>query len=282
MQLQGKVALITGASGVIGGTIAKFFAREGCNLVLSGRSLEKLHELAVEISRPEIKIYSMATDVSRKDEIIRLAKFTEEKFGSLDIVVTAAGLYGSIGALAQCEPEEWMKALEVNLFGTAMTIKYCLPLFKKENHNKIITFAGGGEGAMPNFSSYVSSKGAVLRLVETLAEELKTFNIDINSISPGAVKSGFSVALLSAGADHAGGEMYKKTLEQIQDGGTSPEKAASLAVFLASSASDGLTGRHLSAVWDRWQEIPKNLDKIMSSDIYTFRRIKPKDRGYDW
>ena len=71
-------------------------------------------------------------------------------------------------------------------------------------------------------------------------------------------------------------------LKQKKDGGTPPEKAAELAVFLASSESDGLTGRLISAVWDNWHEIPKRLPEIIASDVFTMRRIIPKDRGFDW
>lgn len=282
MILKGKTALITGATGVIGGTIAEFFAREGCNLLLCGQTADKLAELNHKLAVYSIQVETFVCDVSKKDDVIALTDFASDKFGTLDVVVTAAGFYGCIGPLTQCEPEEWISAINVNLLGTMMTIKYCLALLNKNKRNKIITFAGGGEGSMPNFSSYVSSKGGVLRFVETLAEELKIFNIDINSISPGAVKSGFTDNLLSAGKDRAGKVMYEKTLEQVKTGGESPEKAAALGVFLASNESNGLSGKNISAVWDNWREISQHLDEIMGSDIYNFRRIKPKDRGYDW
>lgn len=282
MILKGKTALITGATGVIGSTIAEFFAREGCNLILGGQKAEKLAELKNKLAGNPVNIETFVCDVSQRVEVLALADFISQQFGTLNIVVTAAGSYGCIGSLIQCEPEEWLSAIQVNLLGTMMTIKYCLPLLSQAGNNKIITFAGGGEGPMPNFSSYVSSKGGIWRLVETLAEELKSFAVEINSISPGAVRSGFTDNLLLAGEDNAGKEMYAKTLEQIKTGGESPEKAAALAVFLASDASNGLSGKNISAVWDNWQELPKHLAEIMNSDVYNFKRIKPQDRGYDW
>ncbi len=282
MILKGKTALITGATGAIGSAIAEFFSREGCNLVLCGQTLSKLLELGDTLNKYSVGIETFVCDVSKKEDVMSLAGFIGNKFGTLDIIVTAAGFYGCIGPFVQCDPEDWMSAINVNLFGTMMTIRYCLPLLNKNKQNKIITFAGGGEGPMPNFSSYVSSKGGILRLVETLSEELKLFNVDINSISPGAVKSGFTDDLLSAGKDKVGNVMYKKSLEQIKTGGESPKKAAVLAVFLASDESNGLSGKNISAVWDNWKEIPRHLSEIMNSDIYNFRRVKPKDRGYEW
>lgn len=278
MILQNKIALITGATGVIGKAIAQHFAKEGAILLLSGRSRDKLEELRKEFGSVEV----CQADVSQKSDVVKLVETASKKFGRLDILVAAAGTYGAIGSIENSEPKEWLKAIQVNLLGTMMSVRYALPLLKKSERGKIITFAGGGEGALPNFTSYIVSKAGILRLTETLAQELKQDKIDINAISPGAVNSGLNQEMLKAGKNKAGEEMYQKALEQIEQGGVSPDKAAELAVWLASDASNGLSGRNISALWDNWRDIPKHLDEIMQSDIYTSRRIKPKDRGYDW
>ncbi len=271
---KGKRALITGATGVIGSAIARTFAAQGCVLVLSGRSKEKLDALAKEIPGSVV----VACDVSVEAQVRALFGRVDK----LDILVCAAGAYGDIGPLAESNASEWMRAIAVNLFGTVLCIQRALPMLQKSKRGKIITFAGGGEGALPNFSSYAASKAGVLRLTETLAREEAFKNIGINAISPGAVKSGLTEALIAAGEEKAGTEMYQKNVQQMEEGGASPEKAAALAVFLASEASDGLSGKNLSAIWDHWQDIPRHLKDIMESDVYASRRIKPKDRGYDW
>lgn len=264
MILRNKTALITGATGVIGKTIAEFFAKEGCQVLFASKS--------------------SGVDVTDLDSIKKLMKKAEQELGKLDVLVTAAGVYGEIGTLEQSNPEKWMDAVKVNLWGTAMVIKYALPLLKKSARGKIIAFAGGGDGPLPNFTSYASSKGAVLRLVESLSKELEPYGIEINAISPGLVNSGFVEDLIKAGPALAGEVKYREAVDQVSGKAetASPEKAAGLAVFLASDKSDGLSGKNLSAVWDKWTELPNHLDVLKQTDIYNWRRIKPKDRGYEW
>ena len=283
MKLKNKTALITGATGTIGKTIAKAFAEEGCNLILCGLSENKIEMLKKDFfSSRIVKIVTVRVDVSNKKSLQKLFKKVTEDFKTIDVLVTAAGTYGAIGTIEQIEPKEWLEAIEVNLLGTFMTIKYALPLLRKSPRAKIITFAGGGEGPLERHSSYVASKGGVLRLVETLSAELSP--IEINAISPGFVVSGLVDDLIKAGPERLGKERYEEALKQKKGEAESvlPEKAAALAVFLASPESDGISGKNLSAVWDKWHEFPKHKKELIKSDVYNIRRVKPKDRGYDW
>jgi 3-oxoacyl-[acyl-carrier protein] reductase len=88
--------------------------------------------------------------------------------------------------------------------------------------------------------------------------------------------------VLAAGPEKVGRNFYEKSLKQKEQGGAPLEKGADLAVFLASSASDGITGKLLSAIWDPWEELPGHAAELNKTDIYTLRRIVPRDRGYDW
>ncbi len=283
MKLKSKTALITGATGIIGNAIARAFAEEGCDLILSGSSQKKTDALQEQFFPfPNVKVKTICANVSNKKSMQLLFKKITKDFESIDILVTAAGTYGAIGAIGQIEPEEWLEAIRVNLLGTFMTIKYALPLLRKSSRAKIITFAGGGEGPLEKHSSYVASKGGVLRLIETLSVELSP--IEVNAISPGLVTSGLVQQIIDAGPLRAGGKRYREAIEQQRGEreSISPEKAAALAVFLASRDSNGISGKNLSAVWDKWYEFPKNKKELMKSDVYNIRRIKPKDRGYDW
>lgn len=286
MKLIGKIALITGGNGVIGSTIARSYALEGCAVILVGRSEETLERTRKEImlEAPGADVIYYRADVSKIEDVQRVLATVAKESKRLDILVTAAGVYGEIGTLEQCEPEQWLEAVRVNLFGTMLFTKYALPLLKKSTSAKIITFAGGGDGPLPHFSSYVSSKGAILRFTETVADELANERITVNAISPGLVNSGFVEDLLKAGEERVGRERYQAAKRQLtgEGGVVSPEKAAALAVWLASEKSNGLTGKNISAVWDNYKDISNHLAEIMKSDIYNWRRIKPKDRGYDW
>lgn len=284
MILKNKTALITGAGGAIGGAIAGAFAKEGCRLILCDRSLSSLREMKKEIFLSDSDIVIHETDVSDMESVRQLADFIKESFGSLDILVTAAGIYGEVGSVRECDPARWMDAVRVNLFGTFLCVKYMLPFLEKSGKGKIITFAGGGENPLPFFTSYACSKTAVIRFVQCVAKELEEMKIEINAISPGLVNSGLTKAIIEAGPQKAGKEKYEAALAEANGAKltVSPDKAAALAVFLASSESDGLSGRNISAIWDNWKEIPKNIETIKQSDVYTWHRIKPKERGYDW
>ncbi|EKD71378.1 MAG: dehydrogenase [uncultured bacterium] len=154
---------------------------------------------------------------------------------------------------------------------------------KKNRHGKIIILSGGGATKpMPNLSAYAASKAGVVRFAETLAEEVSNFNIDVNSVAPGALNTRLLQEILEAGPEKVGQDFYHASLKQQQSGGTSLDVGAKLCVFLASKESDGITGRLLSAVWDPWQKLPTMIDELKKSDIYTLRRIVPADRNQHW
>jgi 3-oxoacyl-[acyl-carrier protein] reductase len=155
-----------------------------------------------------------------------------------------------------------------------------LPHFRSQKHGKIINLSGGGATApLPRLSAYAASKAAVVRLTETLAHELRDDGVFVNAIAPGALNTRLLDEVLAAGPQQVGEEFYRKSLEQKNRGGTPLERGAALAVFLASTDSDGISGRLLSAAWDDWQQLPRYRDELARSDIYTLRRITPQDRG---
>lgn len=276
-----KTVLITGATGVIGSCIAEHFFDAGYRLILSGRSEDKLKELKEKFG-DSVLVYSV--DVSKSEEVKKMLDFIDSEVGRLDVVVSAAGIYGYIGKVEQCDVEKWEDAFRVNTFGSMYTAKYSVPLLKKSKSASIIFFAGGGEGPLPNFSSYASSKGAVLRLSESLSAELKEYGIKVNTIYPGLVNSGFTKNIISVGKEFAGEEMYQLALDQVRGKAesVSPDNAGKLCLFLSSEASDGITGKLFAARWDDLEKVVEHKDDIMSTDIYSPRRIKPKDRGYEW
>jgi NAD(P)-dependent dehydrogenase (short-subunit alcohol dehydrogenase family) len=158
-----------------------------------------------------------------------------------------------------------------------------IPLMRKANYGKIINLSGGGAtNPLPRISAYAASKAAVVRMNETLAEELKDAHVDVNAIAPGALNTRLLDEVLEAGPEKVGKDFYERSLKQRDKGGAPLEKGAELAVFLASKESDGITGRLISALWDRWEEFPKWRDEMAKNDVYTLRRIVAKDRGLNW
>jgi NAD(P)-dependent dehydrogenase (short-subunit alcohol dehydrogenase family) len=165
----------------------------------------------------------------------------------------------------------------VNLIGTFLASRSVLPHMIERRRGRIVNFSGGGAtGPLPRFSAYAVSKAAVVRLTETLAEEVKEFNIQVNAIAPGMVDTKLQDAVLQAGS--RAGDLFDKVkkMRETGQGGVSPELAANLAVFLASDAANGLTGRLIAAPYDDWQKWDaKRIAEVMSAPWFTLRRIDP-------
>ena len=151
---------------------------------------------------------------------------------------------------------------------------------KKKGGGKIVNLSGGGAtNPLPRLSAYAASKAAVVRLTETLAEELREFSIAVNAIAPGALNTRFLDEVLRAGPELVGSGFYDKALKQRETGGAPLDRGVALCVYLASTASDGITGKLISALWDPWEKLSDHRAELASSDIYTLRRIVPEDRG---
>jgi 3-oxoacyl-[acyl-carrier protein] reductase len=135
---------------------------------------------------------------------------------------------------------------------------------------------------LPRISAYAVSKAAIVRFTETLAEEVRGTGIDVNAIAPGALNTRMLDEVLEAGPDKVGKAFYERSLKQKESGGVPIDRGAELALFLASKASDGITAKLISAVWDDWERWPEQLNELSSSDTYTLRRITARDRGFEW
>ncbi len=284
--LEGRTAIITGASQGLGLAIAQAYVRAGASVLLCARDekmLEEAREKVGALASSNQTVAAQVADVSQGSEIERLTATALRIFPRLHILVNNAGIYGPIGPIEEVDWDIWVKAIEINLLGSVLMCRAVLPHFKSHGYGKIIQLSGGGAtNPLPRISAYAASKAAVVRFAETLAEEVLQDHIDVNIIAPGALNTRLLNEVISAGPEKVDKDFYNRALKQKIQGGTPLEKGANLAVFLGSEASDGITGKLLSAVWDPWEILPKHLDEIRKTDIYTLRRIVPKDRGLTW
>jgi len=273
MRLEGETALITGAGRGIGKAIAQAFARAGANLVLLARTHSEVERVAEQTRSHGVTSLALRGDVSRRFDVERMVATAQEMFGRIDVLVNAAGIYGPIGTLVENDMAEWAKAIEINLLGSAFSMHAALPHMIARRKGVVINFSGGGAvSPFPRFSAYAASKAAVVRLTETVAQEVREFGIRVNAIAPGAVNTRLLDQVLAAG-ERAGKQFYDKAKEQKAQGGTPPETAAELAVFLASPTAEGVTGRLISAVWDDWKSLPQRTQELGGSALFTLRRI---------
>jgi len=284
MKLSQKTAVITGASQGLGYAIARRFAEEGARVCICARSSADIDRTAVEIRNlTGSEVLSSATDVSSETDVRRLASLVEERFGGLDVLVCNAGVYGPKGAIEDIDWDQWTHAIVINLMGTVLCCRAFLPLLRRSKRGKILLLSGGGATKpLPFLSAYAAAKAAVVRFGETLAVELRDAAVDVNSIAPGALNTRLLDEVIEAGAAKVGKAFFEASLRQKQSGGTPLEKGADLCVYLASEAADGITGKLISAVWDPWQQFEEHRSDLDGSDIYTLRRIVPRDRGMDW
>jgi len=284
--LAGRTALITGGTRGLGLEIARAYLRAGARgLCVCGRdrgALESVLAELRELAGHGQRVLAVAADVSKPRDVERLVTGVLEDLGELTILVSNAGVQGPAGRLDRSDWAQWVRTIEINLFGSVLPARALVPHFVERGYGKIVQLSGGGATApMPGLSAYAASKAAVVRFAETLAHELLEHRVDVNALAPGALNTRMLEQVLAAGPQAVGAEYYRRALAQQRTGGVPLSRGAELAVFLGSAASDGITGKLLSAVWDPWPELPGRGAEL-DSDIYTLRRIVPADRGLDW
>ncbi len=284
--LSRKVAIITGANQGFGLEIAKKYVLAGADVMLCARNAALLQEAQADLDKlasPEQKVLAKAADVSVEADVRALVSETFTKLGGCHILVNNAGIYGPKGEIEAVDWAEWVKAIEINVYGSILMCRAIVPHFRAQGYGKVIQLSGGGAtNPMPRISAYAVSKAAIVRFAETLAEEVRGTGIDVNAIAPGALNTRMLDEVLEAGPEKVGNDFYERSLKQKESGGAPLGRGAELALFLASSASDGITGKLISAVWDDWEHWPEHLAELSSSDAYTLRRIAGRDRGFTW
>jgi NAD(P)-dependent dehydrogenase (short-subunit alcohol dehydrogenase family) len=285
MKLPNLNVLITGGSQGLGKVIATHFLTEGAHVVICSRSEKELFATRDELaaSFPRQKVLARTCDVAAEAQVNALVKFSLKELSSLDAVVLNAGIYGPMGDTETVSLDEWRRAMDINLYGVLLPCRAVIPHFKKAGRGKIIILSGGGAtNPLPQISAYAASKAAVVRLMETLAEELRKYQVDVNAIAPGALATRLVDEVLAAGPEKVGAAFYEKNKAWKEKGATPLEFGAGLAVYLASQESNGITGKLLSAQWDPWKTMHEHREELAKSDIYCLRRIIPEDRGKKW
>lgn len=272
MELQGKVCLIAGASGAIGAAISKRFQSEGARLALTCRCGD-LNRHGDAPTRAEDRVVWYPLDVTDREQVQATISRVESSFSCIDVLVNCTGTVGPIGPFETLDLDQWVRSIEINLLGSVYLARAVLPTMKQRRRGKLIFFSGGGAAyGRPYFTPYSSAKAALVRFTESIAQELESTNIQVNAVAPGPIRSRMWDEMSAAGI--AGGSKLLEELKRMEkNGGVPAANAAGLTVFLASERSDRITGRLISAVWDDWQHLDGRIEKIVSSDAWTLRRV---------
>lgn len=285
-RLDGRGIVVTGASRGLGRAVAEACLAAGADLCLAARDavfLEEVRATLASRARDGQVILAVPADVSRPGDVERLARRAVEGLPRLTGLVNAAGISGPIGPLEENDWDAWVRTIEVNLLGTVLCCRAIVPRLRGQAYGKVVNLSGGGATApMARRTAYAASKAAVVRFTESLAVDVAADGVDVNAVAPGAMNTRMLDDLLEAGPSRAGEDEHARALRQKADGGVPPARGAALCVFLLSALSDGFTGRLISAVWDPWESLAGRREALRGSDVYTLRRITPRDRGLDW
>lgn len=285
MKLAGRCAIVTGASQGLGLAIAERFVEEGASVAIcarDGAALDAAGARLRALAQGDQRVATRPCDVSRPADVDALVATALDELGAIDVLVNNAGVYGPIGRIDEVPWEEWTRAIEIDLHGTVYPCRAVIPHLGQRGGGKIVNLSGGGAtNPLPRISAYAAAKAAVVRFTETLAAELRELRIDVNAIAPGALATRLLDEVIAAGSSRVGEDFHARMLQVKAEGGTPLRAGADLCVWLASSESDGITGRLLSAVWDPWPTLAAHREALAKSDVYTLRRIVPKDRGLD-
>jgi 3-oxoacyl-[acyl-carrier protein] reductase len=268
--LHQKVALITGAGRGIGKRLAIGFASRGARVGLLARSKAELDLARLEIEHAGGIAIRLQVDVRDYASVQSAVELLQAHFGSINILVCAAGMQGPIGPLAQADPEAWSDTVRTNLSGVMHCCRAVLPAMIERRSGKIIVLSGGGAAnPRPNLSAYAASKAAIVRFVETLAEEVRDHNVQVNCMAPGGTYTSMTDEILLAG-DRAGWKEIEDAKHVRLTGGVSPEKQVHLALFLSSERSNHISGKliHVNDDWRRLEHATVN------PELFTLRRVQ--------
>jgi NAD(P)-dependent dehydrogenase (short-subunit alcohol dehydrogenase family) len=249
-ELQEKVALITGAGSGIGKATALLMARQGATIVAVGRSEDELTETVAQIEQQGGKAIAIVADIAEAAAMQRTYERVEQEAGRLDIVFANAGINGVWTPIDELTPDEWRKTIDINLTGTFLTIRYAVPLLKRQGGAIIITSSVNGTRIFSNTgaTAYSCTKAAQVAMTQMLALELAKDRIRVNVICPGAIETE-----IDDNTERRDLDEVKEPVEfpegkiPLTDGqaGTS-EEVADLVLFLASDRARHITG---TPVW---------------------------------
>lgn len=259
-KLDGKVAIVTGSGGGIGRAVAAAFAREGARIVVNSRTESKVDSAAREIVDAGGEAFGIPGDVSRPDDAERIVAAALDRWGAIDVLVNNAAIAGPIAPLGRDDPADWLRALEINVYGPYLMTRTVAPAMRRNGGGKIIDVSSGaGRGAAGDLVPYRVTKAALLRLSTALAEQLIGDGIEINTID---VLATTEMVRELATLDDQDPVLAERMRGRLGGGEPTPEDNAPIFVWLASSASDGLYGRNFA-----WSMNSDDLDRLKDDII---------------
>jgi NAD(P)-dependent dehydrogenase (short-subunit alcohol dehydrogenase family) len=230
-ELEGKIALVTGASQGLGRALALAYAREGAKLVINARGEGSIRPVAEEVEALGAEVLAIPADVADSESVGRLVSQAAERFGGIDVLVNNAGILGPRVKIEEFPEDEWRKVIDANLTGLFLVSKAAVPHLKAEA-SVINLVSGVSVDGRPEWGAYSVSKFGVEGITQILAAELKERGIRVNAVDPGGMRTDMRAAA------------YPEEDPQTR---ITPEENTDVFLYLASDESQGVTGERFKA-----------------------------------
>lgn len=247
-KLSGKVAIVTGGASGIGKAIAMTLSREGASIIIADINLDEAEKTVKEIKKSGLEAIAIKTDVSKSEDAKKMVARTIEQFGRIDILVNNAGIGRATGALLSPDhafvenltEEEWDKVMSVNLKSVFLCCKVVVKRMKEQRSGKIVNISSmDGKTGSAGGPHYGVSKAGVINLTKSLAKQLGPYNINVNSVAPGAVTD--TMFEIAWSAEEKAEDARKTALGRLGK----PEDIAEAVLFLVSDSACYITGEIL-------------------------------------
>jgi NAD(P)-dependent dehydrogenase (short-subunit alcohol dehydrogenase family) len=267
--LSGQVALVTGGGRGIGRAISVTLASSGAAVAVLARSPDQLAETVRLITASGGRAIACPADVTDRQAVEQAVDEVGRRLGPIDLLVNNAGQGRPFGPLAEVDPDEWWRCVEVNLRGPMLCSHLVLHGMIARRRGRIINVvSGAGTRAIPALSAYVTGKAALIRLTENLATEVKSQGITVFAMQPGTVRT----AMAQDALESEEGRRWLPWLQEIFEQGVDvpPDRAARLVLFLASGRADALTGRFF-CVEESAERVVEHAERVLQEDLNVLR-----------
>ena len=245
IRLDGKVAVVTGAAGVIGSATIRLLAERGARIVAVDRRQEDL-KTAISALPASAQALAVEADVTREDEVAEYVRAAVDKFGTIDVFYNNAGIEGDIKPITEYSLESFRRVLDVNVVGVFLGMKHVLPVMFKQNKGSIINTASiAGLLGSPQIAVYSASKHAVIGLTKTASWECTGTGVRVNCVCPGLIDSRMLSTIIQGRSPGNAPPPHDKLVERIPARrlGQASE-VASIVAFLASDEASYVSGSH--------------------------------------
>lgn len=263
------VALVTGGGRGLGRAFATALARSAAHVAVAARSSNQLADTVHFIRSEGNEALAIPADVTKELSVESMVKKVEQQLGPIDLLVNSAGVGPPFGPTWEIDPENWWRTMEVNLKGPLLCCNAVMRGMVERGCGRIINVASGaGTVSIPYMSAYVTSKAALIRFTEVLADEVRSHGISVFAIQPGTVRTAMAEELMRSKEGQRWLPWFKKIFDEGRD--DSFDAGADLVLYLASGQADSLSGRYFEAS-GRAEEVVRHADEIQAQDLHVLR-----------